>query len=978
MLNCHSWFSLRYGTLSPEQLITQLLELGYTSAALTDINTTSGCLDFVRISNEMGLHPVIGVEFREDGLLQFVALAINNDGFELINRHLSSKLTEGATLAAEAPEQWNGHVWVIYPLKNIPKRKLFPNEFIGLSLQDLKSVWKPRDPILNRAVVLQAFTFPDKAHNNIHRLLRAIDQNTLLSLLDPLQCAAPDAFLLPRKDLVSAFSSFPEVIARSLQLLESCNVEFEFGVSKNRKTFTGSKVQDRQLLEKLSLDGMQYRYGKKNREAQKRLKHELEVIDKLGFTPYFLITEDIIRYARHRGFFHVGRGSGANSIAAYCLQITDVDPIELDLYFERFINPHRTSPPDFDLDFSWRDRDEILNYIFQRYGTEHTALIATYTTFQDRAVIRELGKVFGLPKSEIDILSGLKQLPKDADQISRLIFRYGEKIHGFPNHLGIHAGGVIISESPIYRYTATQMPPKGLPITQFDMYVSEEVGLYKYDILSQRGLGHIREATELILENRQISVDIHRVSEFKKDLKIKQLIKTGRTMGCFYVESPAMRMLLSKLKCEDYITLVAASSIIRPGVAKSGMMREYIHRFHHPESFSYIHPKMEELLKETYGVMVYQEDVIKVAHHFAGLDPADADILRRGMSGKFRSAKAFQLVADKFMQNCRDMGYPEAVYTEVWRQMESFSGYSFSKAHSASFAVESFQSLYLRAHFPLEFMTAVLNNFGGFYKTQDYVHEARMLGAKIEAPCVNRSMHLNSIFDDSIYLGFVLLHQLEERSSAMILRARAQSGPFLGLADFVSRVNIGLEQVLILIRVGAFRFTSKPKKELLWDAHLIVNKTSVKVEKPAQLFHANEPDYKFPNLEDSFIENAYDEIELLGFPLCSPFDLIAPTKDESIRAKELCNNLGKQVQILGSVVAVKDTRTVKGERMNFATFVDQDGYFFDSTHFPQVVKQSPFRGRGIYRLKGKVACEFGFFSLETSYMEKIPYLARGY
>ena len=978
MLNCHSWFSLRYGTLSPELLIAQLLELGYTSAALTDINTTSGCLDFVRISNEMGLHPVIGVEFREDGLLQFVALAIDNDGFELINRHLSSKLTEGATLAAEAPEQWNGHVWVIYPLKNIPKRKLFPNEFIGLSLQDLKSVWKPRDPILSRAVVLQAFTFPDKAHNNIHRLLRAIDQNTLLSLLDPTQCAAPDAFLLPRKDLVSAFSSFPEIIARSLQLLESCNVEFEFGVSKNRKTFTGSKVQDRQLLEKLSLDGMQYRYGKKNKEAQKRLKHELEVIDKLGFTPYFLITEDIIRYARHRGFFHVGRGSGANSIAAYCLQITDVDPIELDLYFERFINPHRTSPPDFDLDFSWRDRDEILNYIFQRYGTEHTALIATYTTFQDRAVIRELGKVFGLPKSEIDILSGLKQLPKDADQISRLIFRYGEKIHGFPNHLGIHAGGVIISESPIYRYTATQMPPKGLPITQFDMYVSEEVGLYKYDILSQRGLGHIREATELILENRQISVDIHRVSEFKKDLKIKQLIKTGRTMGCFYVESPAMRMLLCKLKCEDYITLVAASSIIRPGVAKSGMMREYIHRFHHPGSFSYIHPKMEELLKETYGVMVYQEDVIKVAHHFAGLDPADADILRRGMSGKFRSAKAFQLVADKFMQNCRDMGYPEAVYTEVWRQMESFSGYSFSKAHSASFAVESFQSLYLRAHFPLEFMTAVLNNFGGFYKTQDYVHEARMLGAKIEAPCVNRSMHLNSIFEDSIYLGFVLLHQLEERSSAMILRARAQGGPFLGLADFVSRVNIGLEQVLILIRIGAFRFTSKPKKELLWDAHLVVNKTGVKVEKPAQLFHANEPDYKFPDLEDSFIENAYDEIELLGFPLCSPFDLIATTKGESIRAKELCNNLGKQVQILGSVVAVKDTRTVKGERMNFATFVDQDGYFFDSTHFPQVVKQSPFRGRGIYRLNGKVACEFGFFSLEASYMEKIPYLTRGY
>lgn len=978
MLNCHSWFSLRYGTLSPEQLIAQLLDLGYTSAALTDINTTSGCLDFVRLANEMGLHPVVGVEFRSANQIQYIALAVSNDGFEMINRHLSAKLTQNEVLPDEAPEHWNGHVWVIYPLQKLPKRKLHPHEYIGIGLQDLRRVWKSSDPILKKAVVLQPFTFPDKARHNIHRLLRAIDQNTLLSMLDPLQCAPADAFITPRKDLVAAFSSFPEIIARSLQLLEACRIDFEFGVSKNRKTFTGSKIQDRQLLEKLSLDGMHYRYGKRNKEAQKRLRHELDVIDKLGFTPYFLITEDIIRYAHHRGFFHVGRGSGANSIAAYCLQITDVDPIELDLYFERFINPHRTSPPDFDLDFSWRDRNEVLNYIFQRYGNEHTALIATYTTFQDRAVVRELGKVFGLPKSEIDVLSGLKRLPDDADHISRLVFKYGEKIHGFPNHLGIHAGGVIISEAPMFRYTATQMPPKGFPITQFDMYVAEEVGLYKYDILSQRGLGHIREATELILENRQISVDIHRVAEFKKDPKIKELIRSGRTMGCFYVESPAMRMLLSKLKCEDYITLVAASSIIRPGVARSGMMREYIHRFHHPGSFSYIHPKMEEILKETYGVMVYQEDVIKVAHHFAGLDPADADILRRGMSGKFRSAKAFQEVADKFMENCRNMGYPEAVYTEVWRQMESFSGYSFSKAHSASFAVESFQSLYLRAHFPLEFMTAVLNNFGGFYKTQDYVHEARMLGARVEAPCVNRSMHLCSIFEASIFLGFVLLHQLEERSSAMILRARAQGGPFLGLADFVSRVNIGLEQILILIRVGAFRFTAKPKKELLWEAHMMVNKTAVKADKPALLFRAEEPDYKFPVLEDSFIENAYDEVELLGFSLCSPFEMVEPPQENFVAARELSNYLGQRVQMLGSVVAVKDTRTIKGDRMNFATFVDREGYFFDSTHFPQVVQQYPFRGRGIYLIKGKVACEFGFYSLEASEMARIPFIPRGY
>jgi len=977
LLNCHSWFSLRYGTVSPQELVNSLLELGYTSAALTDINTTSGCIDFVKLATEAGLHPVVGVEFRDENQMLYIALARSIRGFERINRHLSAYLTSGEKPGNIAPAEWVDDVWIIYPQK--PNLHLLqPNEFIGISTNILRQSNAVKKSDSDKLVVLQPFTFPDKSRFNMHRLLRAIDQNTVLSKLDPLCCAPSSASFYERKDLVTAFAAYPEIIARTLHLLETCHIDFAFGTPKNRKTFTGSIPQDRQLLEKLSHDGLVYRYGTKNREARKRLRHELDVIFKLGFTPYFLITDDIIRYAKYRGFFHVGRGSGANSIAAYCLGITDVDPIELDLYFERFINPHRSSPPDFDLDFSWRDRDEVLSYIFQRYGSEHTAFIATYTTFQERAVIRELGKVFGLPKTEIDILSNQRRLPDDADNISKLIFRYGERLNGFPNHLGIHAGGVVISDAPIYTYTATQMPPKGFPITQFDMYVAEEVGLFKYDILSQRGLGHIREAVDLVRKNRQISIDIHRVADFKADQAIKNLIRTGKTMGCFYVESPAMRMLLSKLKCEDFITLVAASSIIRPGVARSGMMREYIQRFHHPGSFRYIHPKMEELLKETYGVMVYQEDVIKVAHHFAGLDPADADILRRGMSGKFRSAEAFRKVADTFTENCKARGYPEAIYTEVWRQMESFSGYSFSKAHSASFAVESFQSLYLRAHYPLEFMTAVLNNFGGFYKTQDYVHEARMLGARIEAPCVNRSLHLNSIFEQSIFLGFILLHQLEKRSAEQILLARKSGGAFLGLADFVSRVAIGLEQVLILIRIGAFRFTGKPKKELLWDAHLLLNKTVVKVEKPAQLFQVEEPAFQFPALEDTFIENAYDEIELLGFPLCSPFELIERPTVNFCMASELPSKKGQAVELLGAVVAVKDTRTVKGERMNFATFVDEQGYFFDTVHFPPVIARFPFRGRGMYRISGKVCEEFGFFSVETVSMEKIPYKARGY
>jgi DNA polymerase III alpha subunit len=310
--------------------------------------------------------------------------------------------------------------------------------------------------------------------------------------------------------------------------------------------------------------------------------------------------------------------------------------------------------------------------------------------------------------------------------------------------------------------------------------------------------------------------------------------------------------------------------------------------------------------------------------------------------------------------------------------MESFSGYSFSKAHSASFAVESFQSLYLRAHYPLEFMTAVLNNFGGFYKTQDYVHEARMMGAKIEAPCINRSVYMNGILEDTIILGFVLLHQLEQRSAEAIIRERNNGGEFRSLDEFVHRVALSKEQLLILIRIGAFRFTGKPKKVLLWEAHMLLQNQNERHSEKNVLFTVEEPEFRFPELSESFIENAYDEIELLGFPLCSPFELIERPQGNFVLVSDLPEFMSKDIELLGSVVAVKETRTVKGDRMNFATFMDSSGHLFDTVHFPPIVAAYPFRGRGVYRIRGKVCEEFSFFSIEVHWIEKIPYISRGY
>ena len=399
-------------------------------------------------------------------------------------------------------------------------------------------------------------------------------------------------------------------------------------------------------------------------------------------------------------------------------------------------------------------------------------------------------------------------------------------------------------------------------------------------------------------------IDIHAIERFKHDPKINELLRTGDTIGCFYVESPAMRMLLKKLGVQDYLTLVAASSIIRPGVSQSGMMREYILRHRDPERRKQAHPAMLKIMPDTYGVMVYQEDVIKVAHLYAGLTLAEADILRRGMSGKYRSREEFQRVKERFFDNCMKKGYPPEESAEIWRQIESFAGYSFAKGHSASYAVESYQSLYLKAYHPLEFMVAVANNFGGFYHTEFYLHEAKRAGAVIEAPCVDRSGELCTLYatgpwplasgrsDDrpeassprlkaSIYLGLRNIRSLDSATVERILTDRRRHGPFADLPDLLRRVSIGVEQARMLIRVGAFRFTGKSKPELLWDLTLL-HPGAKAIERSVDLFITKTPQTKLPELQHFDLSDAYDELELLGFPLCDPFLLVKGGSDEQV------------------------------------------------------------------------------------------------
>ncbi|MCK5028988.1 MAG: DNA polymerase III subunit alpha [Bacteroidales bacterium] len=972
LLNCHTYYSYKFGTISIEQLVQEAKSKAYNSIVLSDINNTSACLDFIRQCEKEQIKPILGIDFRNGVQQQYIGVAQNNAGFQQLNEHLTQYLHSGDDFPKKVPEFTD--TYIIYPFGDVDYQSLRQNEFVGIKPSQLSklifSEWKNHQ---DKLVILQSVTFRHKRDFNIHRLLRAIDKNTLLSRLPKTEEANPDEIMFLNQDIQEFFKEYPQIIENTNKIIDNCSIHFEFKTSKNKQSYTGSDEEDFELLIRESHKGLKYRYKDPSKEVIARMEKELKVIKQMNFCSYFLINWDMVQHARSKGCYYVGRGSGANSMIAYLLRITDVDPIELDLYFERFINPSRNSPPDFDIDFASRDRNNITKYLFDTHGWDHTALVGTYITFQFRSMIREIGKVFGLPAQEIEKLQRTKNL-SNVDEMGQLVLKYSKLIHGFPSHLSVHSSGIIISEKPISAYTATIMPPKGFPTIHFSMLEAEDIGFAKFDVLGQRGLSKIEDAVSIVKNNTGNKVDIHDLELFKKDEKVKNLLKQGKTIGCFYVESPAMRMLLTKLEADDYIRLVAASSIIRPGVAKSGMMREYILRYRHPERREVARkemPELYDLLEETYGVMVYQEDVIKVAHYFAGLTLAEADVLRRGMSWKFKQRNEFGKIKDKFFSNCKERQYPFHIVQRVWTQIESFANYAFSKGHSASYAVESYQALYLKAHYPLEYIVATINNGGGFYRKELYVHEARMHGAQIEPPCINNSDQISIIHRNVIFLGLNLIEHLEINTIKNILIERYTNGCFVDLRDFMKRVPVSLEQLTILLRINAFRFTGKSKKELLWDAHFILKKD--KRTKPAKtLFNKKPKEFKLPGLYSHPLEPAYDELEIIGFSSSiSPFKLIEELPETRLLARNLTKLIGKQVEIVGYLVHVKGTRTGGGKYMSFGVFVDLEGHWIDTVQFPNITAQYPFRGPGCYLIKGKAISEFGFVSIEVSQLHRL-------
>ncbi|AWH73289.1 DNA polymerase III subunit alpha [Dokdonia sp. Dokd-P16] len=979
-LNNHSYFSLRYGTISEEELLDLAIHEGCTHFALTDINNTSGCLNFVRRAKEKNIKPIIGVDFRNNTKQCYVALAMNNQGFLEINNYLSKHLHNKTPFPDQAPHFEN--VAIIYPFENVMelgKVTFASNEYIGVRAKDIyKLKFSSLSSLTKKLVILHTVSFRDKRDFNTHRLLRAIDTNVLLSTLALTDQGSPNDLMYSRKEIAQVFKDYPSLVENTNNLLRECKIDFNFSKDKPSQNLTRlleSPEADYKKLLELCEKGLKDRYEVVDKIIKDRLKKELDLIKQLDYVAFFLINWKIIEYARSKDYYYVGRGSGANSIVAYLLRITDVDPIELDLYFERFMNLYRATPPDFDIDFSTWDREDITDYIFKEFkGNNQVALLGSYVTFKHSGAVRELGKVFGLPKYEIDKLSDGRYDPNSLDDIKKLVLKYAQVLHGRPNYTSIHAAGILISSKPIHYFSATNLPPKGFPTVQFDMHIAEDVGLYKFDILGQRGLGKIKDAFAIIKQNnpRVTLPDIHNAKQFFTDDRINEMISQADCIGCFYVESPAMRMLLKKLGVRDYLTLVAASSIIRPGVSKSGMMREYILRHKDPKRAKQNgHPVLLRIMPDTYGVMVYQEDVIKVAHHYAGLDLGEADVLRRGMSGKYRSREEFLQVKEKFKNNCLSKGESIAVVNEVWRQIESFAGYAFAKGHSASYAVESYQSLYLKCYFPLEYMVATINNGGGFYRTETYVHEAKKKGATVHPPCINTSDIQTTIHGKDIYLGFQHLQTFEKKNIVLIVNARID-GPFKSLDDFLERVPISLDQLDLLIRVEAFRSIKDNQRSLLWEAHY-KNNARPSIHNQKELFKVSITNFKLPEFYIPDVEKAFDQIEILSLSLYDPFILLESKPTIKILAKDLYLHLNKTVVIYGYLVTAKNTGTSNGNRMCFGTFLDYNGDWIDTVHFPPSLKQYPIQGKAVYKITGKVVAEFDFMTIEVTTLERQHY-----
>ncbi len=1005
--------SFAWGASPVERLAARAAERGIRALGLADENGLWEAVPFQEACEARGVQPILGARLRVEGV-RAQALVRNRAGFAALCR-LVTRIQHGGFPAAAAGMGSSRRLLGELRDAGDGLAILSREETLLAGLRaargpgDLFVPLRPSPAGESDLALAERLRFPPVAAPEVvfsdpgewarHRLLAAIGRRARIAELQPRDLAQRTAWLHGAAGLARDYAFAPHALSNAARLAERCRYRIPLGGKLLPRFSAPAGRSARAHLQRLCARGWRRRRLGEEPRYRTRLKKELALIGRQGMAGYFLIVADIVRFARSRGILHCGRGSAANSLVAWLLGFTHVDPVRHDLYFERFMNAGRSDFPDVDLDFAWDERDAVLDYVRQRFGRERVAMIGTHVTFGLRGAVRELAKAMGVPPSEIEpfsrALPGRLDGALDEERLRadprcarlpiraepwRTILAQANALQGFPRHLGIHPGGVVIAPSPLTDHLPLQLARKRtgagrMVITQWDMEPVEKAGLLKIDLLGNRGLAVIRDAAAAVERNLGLRIDFDHLDP-QKDQRTCSLLERGETMGCFYVESPGMRGLLQKLQCRDFATLVAASSIIRPGISSSGMMQAYVERHHfvrrhgrHDPSW-YPLPCLRSILGETCGVMAYQEDVLKVVQEVAGMTAAEADGLRRSMSHK-RSREKVASFRESFLEGARRRGVGAAVAQELWRQIESFAGYSFCKAHSASYARVSFLSAYLRAHHPAEFLAAVLANGGGFYTTFAYLAEARRMGLCLELPCVNRSGDDFQGAEGGVRLGLAQVNGLGAAVRARILEARRRCGPFQSLEDFGQRVRPAPSEWEALIRAGALDGLpdgmTRPER---MRAAALWGRTFGGPEPGARLF----PDAAVrrpppPAAEYSPRRRLAQEAEALGFLVSThPLALFgeAIRRTHAVPARELKHHVNRRVRLVGWQVTNKPVTTRTGRPMMFVSFEDTTA-IYETILFPRVYRRlaAGLLTRGPYLLEGTVREEYGALTVEV-------------
>ena len=1032
-LHVHSEYSLLDGAARIKQAVKKAVNLGMPALAMTDHGVMFGAVDFYKACKKEGIKPVLGCEVYvaprtmadrtprvDDSPYHLVLLAENDEGYRNILKLVSLGFTKGFYYKPRVDRHaLAAHSGGLIALSGciggegaqkvlagkiheagataLEYRDIFGRDNYFLELQDHGF---EEQRIANREllkisrdtgiplVVTNDVHYVDKEHAEMQDVLLCIQTGKTVDDPARMKFQSQELYLKSREEIGLIFGEHREAMDVTLAIAERCNVELSFGKLHLPVYSVPEGYTVDTYLEKLCRDGIGWRYGQASDLVSKRLEFELRVIKQMDYSGYFLIVWDMINFSRQNGIpVGPGRGSAAGSLVAYSLGITDIDPLRYGLLFERFLNPERVSMPDIDIDFCYERRGEVINYVARKYGADRVAQIATFGTMAARAAIRDVGRTLNIPYSEVDRVAKLvpselhitieKALNDSADlkeiydsnrQIKKLIDMAG-LLEGMPRHASTHAAGVVITREPLTHYLPLYKASDGPLTTQFAKDQVEELGLLKMDLLGLRTLTVIADVIKALEENRGVKVDMAAIP--LDDEKTYDLFCRGEGTGVFQLESSGMRAILRDLRPSVFEDIVALVALYRPGPLGSGMVNDFILNKHGQRKITYLHPRLEPILKDTYGVILYQEQVMRISSDLAGFSLGEADLLRRAMGKK--KPEIIAGLRAQFVEGAVKNNINAEIAGQIFDLMEFFAGYGFNKSHSAAYALVSYQTAYLKANYTVEFMTALLTSVrDNTDKVVVYIEESRRLGIDVLPPDVNQSRESFSVEGARIRFGLAAIKNVGLAAVEAIIASREKDGPFMNFADFCSRLDtraVNRRVVENLIKAGAMESLGHHRAQLMAavDAGLNLAQHTQKERASGQLslleFWGDEVKHtlslSMPDIEEySRSETLVFEKEAIGFYLSghplmdyrlSMQEVAASTLAELKELAEECN-----VTCAGMLTTIKRINTKKGVPMAFATLEDLTGNL-EVVFFPKVYRecQKLIENDSVVLIKGK-------------------------